>query len=64
LALSTIAGSISSLLQSVIIAELLIVYLKKIEEKELEMRFGQVYTKYKAKTPFMIARLTAKKKGG
>jgi len=48
----------------VIIGALFILYLKKVEEKELEMRFGQAYTKYKTKTPFMIPRLTTKKKSG
>jgi protein-S-isoprenylcysteine O-methyltransferase Ste14 len=33
---------------------LLILYIKNIEEKELEMRFGNEYVKYKANTAFII----------
>ncbi len=53
-----LAGSISSLVLVLVFASLLILYIKKIEEKELEMRFGQAYLDYKEVTPFMIPRLT------
>ena len=33
-----------------------IAYHKKIEEKELLIRFGDEYRRYKAKTPFLIPR--------
>ena len=33
------------------------VYNKFVEEKELEVRFGQEYQEYKMKTPFLIPRL-------
>lgn len=33
---------------------MLIGYLKLIEEKELQMRFGNEYLEYKKKTPFII----------
>ena len=33
---------------------MLLVYLKLIEEKELEMRFGQDYLEYKKNTPFIL----------
>jgi protein-S-isoprenylcysteine O-methyltransferase Ste14 len=38
----------------VIFALMLLVYLKLIEEKELEMRFGQEYLEYKKNTPFIL----------
>ncbi|MGB2894777.1 MAG: isoprenylcysteine carboxylmethyltransferase family protein [Anaerolineales bacterium] len=38
----------------------LITYLKCIEEKELEMRFGQPYIEYKRTTPFIIPSLLKK----
>jgi len=41
-------------------AVVLIPYLKRIEEKELEMRFGQSYIEYKRITPFFIPSLLKK----
>lgn len=52
-----LAGSISSLVLVLVFASLLILYIKKIEEKELEMRFGREYLDYKKQTPFMIPRI-------
>lgn len=49
-------GSFSALLAVVVLAALLITYLKLIEEKELELRFGQEYLAYKKNTPFMFPR--------
>ncbi len=47
-------GSFSAVLAVTIFAALLIAYLKLVEEKELQMRFGQEYMEYKKKTPFII----------
>lgn len=47
-------GSFSALLAVAILAVLLVAYLKIIEEKELEMRFGSEYLEYKKRTPFII----------
>jgi protein-S-isoprenylcysteine O-methyltransferase Ste14 len=47
-------GSYTSLLVVVIFSLMLLVYLKLIEEKELEMRFGQEYLEYKKNTPFIL----------
>jgi protein-S-isoprenylcysteine O-methyltransferase Ste14 len=47
-------GSYTSLLGVVIFSLILLVYLKFLEEKELEMRFGQEYVDYKNDTPFII----------
>jgi len=37
-------------------AGLLLTYIKRIEEKEMEIRFGQEYLNYKKQTPFLIPR--------
>ena len=49
------------LLAVAILAAMLISYLKIIEEKELQMRFGDEYIEYKKKTPFMIPITLGKK---
>jgi protein-S-isoprenylcysteine O-methyltransferase Ste14 len=47
-------GSYMALFAVAIFALILLVYLKLIEEKELEMRFGQEYLEYKKNTPFIL----------
>jgi protein-S-isoprenylcysteine O-methyltransferase Ste14 len=47
-------GSYTALLAVAIFALMLLVYLKLLEEKELEMRFGQEYLEYKKNTPFIL----------
>jgi protein-S-isoprenylcysteine O-methyltransferase Ste14 len=47
-------GSYTALFVIVIFSLMLIVYLKLLEEKELEMRFGQEYLEYKKNTPFIL----------
>jgi len=32
-------------------------YIKLVEEKELEARFGEEYREYKRKTPFLIPKI-------
>jgi protein-S-isoprenylcysteine O-methyltransferase Ste14 len=54
-------GSLVSLFTVALCGGLLIVYLKRIEEHELAVRFGQDYLDYKAKTPFMIPSLMKRK---
>ena len=49
-----LVGSYSSLLAVAVFFLMLLVYLKLIEEKELEMRFGQEYLEYKKNTPFIL----------
>jgi protein-S-isoprenylcysteine O-methyltransferase Ste14 len=58
LGVSLLVGSISSLLFVLILAGLLLAYLKGLEEAELEARFGQAYRDYKASTPFIIPRIS------
>jgi protein-S-isoprenylcysteine O-methyltransferase Ste14 len=47
-------GSFTALLVVAVLAALLIGYLKIIEEKELQLRFGNEYLAYKKQTPFLI----------
>ncbi len=47
-------GSFSALAVVAIFAALLIGYLKIIEEKELQLRFGSEYIEYKKRTPFIL----------
>ena len=62
LGLAIWVGSIFSLVLVLIIAILLVLYLKTIEEHELEMRFGQDYLDYKKSTSFLIPRSPGKQK--
>ncbi len=50
-------GSLSSILTVAFFGCLLCIYIKRIEEQELSVRFGQEYLDYKAVTPFIIPKL-------
>jgi protein-S-isoprenylcysteine O-methyltransferase Ste14 len=50
-------GSLSGLALALIYPVVILIYIKLIEEKELEGRFGFEYVEYKKKTPFLIPRL-------
>lgn len=52
--LAILVGSYTALLVVVFFSLMLLIYLKLIEEKELEMRFGQDYLEYKKNTPFIL----------
>lgn len=52
--IAILSGSFTALLAVATFAAILIGYLKIIEEKELQLRFGSEYTEYKRKTPFII----------
>jgi protein-S-isoprenylcysteine O-methyltransferase Ste14 len=54
LGISIIVGSLSSLIIVIIFLILLILWIKRVGEKELEIRFGQDYVDYKKSTSFMI----------
>ncbi len=47
-------GSIGSVVLVVLGAIALLTYIKRIEEKEMELRFGQEYLEYRRHTPFLI----------
>jgi protein-S-isoprenylcysteine O-methyltransferase Ste14 len=56
LGMAIIVGSLSSIIVVLFFLFLLILWIKKVEEKELELRFGQDYREYKKTVPFMIPR--------
>jgi protein-S-isoprenylcysteine O-methyltransferase Ste14 len=49
-------GSLSALILALIYPVIILIYIKLVEEKELEQRFGLEYLEYKRKTPFLIPR--------
>jgi protein-S-isoprenylcysteine O-methyltransferase Ste14 len=53
LGISVVVGSLSSIIVVSIFLLLLILWIKKVEERELEIRFGKDYVAYKNSTPFM-----------
>jgi protein-S-isoprenylcysteine O-methyltransferase Ste14 len=53
-------GSLSAFGLGLIYPVGILIYIKLIEEKELEERFGSEYLEYKRKTPFLIPRLWEK----
>ncbi len=56
LGVATLIGSISAIALVVIGAALLLTYIKLLEEKEMELRFGEAYQEYRRQTPFIIPR--------
>ena len=52
--ISILIDSISSLVMVLIFSVIIVLYVKFIEEKELEKRFGDAYLAYKKTTPFLI----------
>ncbi len=56
LGLCVCIGSISATIFILILATVLLLYIKLLEEKELEARFGEAYLDYKRKTPFILPR--------
>ena len=58
LGLSISAATIVGILIVAALASLLLIYLKRMEEKELAERFGEEYLAYKRDVPFIIPRLS------
>jgi protein-S-isoprenylcysteine O-methyltransferase Ste14 len=50
-------GSAFAVCLTLLLAVLLIMYIKVIEERELELRFGEEYLQYKRGTSFIVPRL-------
>ncbi len=48
--------SIGAVILVLLAAGLLLMYIKGVEEKEMEIRFGEEYLAYKRQTPFLIPR--------
>lgn len=61
LGLSVAAGTVVGLALVVVLATLLILYLKRIEERELAERFGAAYRTYRRETPFIIPAIPRRK---
>lgn len=55
-------GSVSAIVLVLVFAALLLLYVKVLEENELEARFGGDYLAYKRTTPFLIPRITKQPK--
>jgi protein-S-isoprenylcysteine O-methyltransferase Ste14 len=49
-------GSISAIVLGLLLTGLLLTYIKFLEEKEMESRFGDAYQEYRKQTPFIIPR--------
>lgn len=49
-------GSLSALALVVLFVVLLTIYIKTVEEREMEARFGEEYLEYRRRTPFIIPR--------
>jgi len=52
--ISVWVGSCSAIAIVVVLAALLLSYIKRVEEPQLEVRFGQAYLDYRERTPFLI----------
>jgi protein-S-isoprenylcysteine O-methyltransferase Ste14 len=50
-------GSLSALGLGLVYPVGILIYIKLVEERELEERFGSEYLEYKRRTPFLIPRL-------
>lgn len=54
---SIFMGSPSSVVVVFVFSAIVLSYIKLVEEKELEQRFGDEYVEYKKSTPFIIPRM-------
>jgi len=61
LGVAILIGSISAVVLVLSLAILLLVYIKFLEEKEMELRFGEAYREYRKQTPFIIPRFWKRK---
>ena len=61
LGVAILIGSISAAILVLTLAALLLVYIKFLEEKEMELRFGEAYREYRKQTPFIIPRFRKRK---
>ncbi len=57
LGVSVWVASFSAIVMVVILTALLLLYVRLVEEKELEARFGSEYQEYRQHTPFLLPRL-------
>ena len=61
LGVAILIGSISAVVLVLTLTVLLLVYIKFLEEKEMELRFGDAYQAYRRQTPFIIPRFRQRK---
>ena len=61
LGIAILIGSISAAAVVLALAVLLLIYIKFLEEKEMELRFGEAYLEYRKQTPFIVPRLRQRK---
>lgn len=61
LGLAIFIGSISAVVLVLTLAVLLLIYIKFLEEKEMELRFGEAYREYRKQTPFIIPHFRKRK---
>ncbi len=54
LGVAILFGSTGAVVLVLLGAAVLLTYIKCVEEKEMELRFGQEYLEYKQRTPFLI----------
>ena len=54
--ISIFIGSLGSLLVVILFSIIILSYIKFVEEKELEQRYGEAYVAYKQQTSFLIPR--------
>ncbi len=57
LGVAVLFGSIGAAVLVLLGAAFLLTYIKRVEEKEMELRFGEEYVEYRRRTPFLIPRL-------
>jgi len=62
LGIASLQKSLSALLLVGLIFVLYVIYIKLVEEKELEARFGEGYNNYKKNTPFIIPKFGGREK--
>jgi protein-S-isoprenylcysteine O-methyltransferase Ste14 len=56
LGIAVLAGSISAVVVTLLFSSVLLIYIRKTEEEEMLLRFGQSYVDYREHTPFLIPR--------
>lgn len=61
LGVAILIGSISAVVLVLTLAVLLLIYSKFLEEKEMELRFGEAYREYRKQIPFIIPRFRTRK---
>jgi protein-S-isoprenylcysteine O-methyltransferase Ste14 len=54
LGIAILFRSLGAVILVLFLASLLLIYIKRVEEKEMQIRFGEEYLDYKKETPFLI----------